>query len=159
KSLYVTDVRDTQMQRKIGPFVDTFLTAMVLSELKGKMPDDKTEKSLVAALDKTIGKIEKNQKEDGTFAGNEGWATVLSQGLCNKSLNRARQLGAKVRDETLARADKQVQGNFDGKTGAIVATATAGAGGRGTAAPGVAGKPSDAGVPLYNAAANIANLQ
>src|SRR6516164_3028991 len=43
-SLYVTDVRDTQLQVKIGPYVDTFLTSMVLAELKGKMPDANTEK-------------------------------------------------------------------------------------------------------------------
>src|SRR5262249_47433653 len=34
KSLYVTDVKGTQIQSKIGPYVDTFLTSMVLSELK-----------------------------------------------------------------------------------------------------------------------------
>ena len=39
KTLYVTDVRDTQLQSKIGPYVDTFLVSMVLSELKGKVPD------------------------------------------------------------------------------------------------------------------------
>src|SRR5262245_10433311 len=37
ESLYVTDIRNTQLQSKIGPYVDTFLTTMVLAELKGKM--------------------------------------------------------------------------------------------------------------------------
>src|SRR4051812_11136852 len=58
KTIYVTDVRDTQVQVKIGPYVDTFLTALVLSELKGKMPDEKSEKRMIASLNKVIGKIE-----------------------------------------------------------------------------------------------------
>src|SRR5262249_29159348 len=73
KSLYVTDVKGTQIQSKIGPFVDTFLVNMVLAELKGKNADEKSEKRMVAALNKTISKIEKNQQADGTFAGNMGW--------------------------------------------------------------------------------------
>src|SRR5438046_2647648 len=103
KSLYVTDVRDTQVQVKIGPYVDTFLTALVLSELKGKMPDEKTEKRMIASLNKVIGKMEDNQKADGGFAGNNGWAAVLSQGLASKARNRAYQNGVAVKDQTLHR--------------------------------------------------------
>src|SRR5262249_2289586 len=40
KSLDVTDVKGTQLQSKIGPYVDTFLASMVLAELKGKMGDE-----------------------------------------------------------------------------------------------------------------------
>ena len=52
-------------------------------------------KRVDTAIGKTIAKIEKNQKTDGTFAGNEGWATIFSQGLASKSLNRAAQNGAR----------------------------------------------------------------
>ena len=38
-SLYVTTVRDTQLQSKIGAYVDTFLAAQILSELKDRLPD------------------------------------------------------------------------------------------------------------------------
>jgi hypothetical protein len=107
-SLWVTDVKGTQLQSKIGTYVDTFLSAMVLAEMKGKMPDADAEKRLVAALDKNIAKIEKNQGENGLIAGNAGWATVLSQGLCNKGLVLARQAGAKVSDRALDRAQQQV---------------------------------------------------
>jgi hypothetical protein len=34
ESLYVTDLRGTQLHYKIGEYVDTFLTAMVLAEAK-----------------------------------------------------------------------------------------------------------------------------
>ncbi len=105
KDLYVTDVRDTQMQSKIGPFADTFLATLMLSELKGHAGTDDTR--LAKCLDKALDKVAKNQKEDGTFAGNAGWAPVLSQGLATKSLTRARQNGAAVGDELIARATRQ----------------------------------------------------
>src|SRR6516165_1724708 len=117
KSLYVTDVRGTQVQSKIGPYVDTFAALLVLSELKGKMPDEKADKRLVEAMNKVIGKIEDNQRKDGTFVGNDGWASVLSQGLCSKGLNRAAQNGFSVKRETLARDGDQAAQGLDAKTG------------------------------------------
>ena len=130
KDLYVTDVRDTQMQSKIGPFADTFLATLMLSELKGHAGTDDTR--LAKCLDKALDKVAKNQKEDGTFAGNAGWAPVLSQGLATKSLTRARQNGAAVGDELIARATRQSR---DAAKGTEVA-----------AAPAVAGKPGSVAV-------------
>jgi hypothetical protein len=137
-SLYVTDVRDTQLQVKIGPYVDTFLAGLVLSELKGKIPADGTDKRLVAALDKTISKIEKNQKSDGTFAGNGGWASVLSLGLNSKFINRAAQNGVTVKAEVLAKdfngtvagLDK-ASGEFKSAAALAVSAPAAGVGGPG----------------------------
>ncbi len=173
KSLYVTDIKGTQIQSKIGPFVDTFLTSMVLAELKGKMTDEKGDRMLLAALTKTIGKIEKNQQADGTFRGNDGWATVLSQGLANKGLNRAAQNGIAVKTSSLDRIQGQVAANYDPKAKEFKPTGTSGGPGdasakntqranptRGaqpqTQAPMPTG-PSDAGVPIYNASSNLTN--
>jgi len=116
-SLYVTDVRDTQLQRKIGTYVDTFLTALVLSELKGQMASAQDEARLSVALSQTIAKIERNQKQDGTFAGNVGWASVLSQSVCTKALNRAAQKGVEVKTETLVRDFNQAVAGLDVKSG------------------------------------------
>src|SRR5262249_32963267 len=41
ESLYLTDIRNTQLQSKIGPYVDTFLAQLTMAELKGKMPEEK----------------------------------------------------------------------------------------------------------------------
>jgi hypothetical protein len=160
-SLYVTDIRDTQVQVKIGPYVDTFLAALILAEVKGKMPTDAEENRLVAALNKTIGKIEKNQKEDGTFAGNVGWASVFSQGLASKSLNRARQNGAKVRDDVLARVEKNAMAGM--AVGETAGGAVAGPGRMAGRGPSVfsspASSPGDAGVPIYSRSNMLAALQ
>jgi hypothetical protein len=177
-SLFVTDVRDTQVQVKIGPYVDTFLASLVLAELKGKMPGQESEKRLVAALAKTVGKIERNQKDDGTFAGNNGWASIFSQGLASKALNRARQSGFDVKEQTLARAESNALASLDTKSGTFKSPAGFGAGiGGGVAGSGggafrvgalgralpaervVASMPSDAGVPVYFSSNNLAGLQ
>src|SRR5207245_5194668 len=84
---------------------------------------------------------------DGTFEGNNGWASVLSQGLCSKGLNRARQAGFQVKDETLFRSEKQATLGLDRKTGEF------GAAGK------FAGAPSDAGVGIYKGAAKGGALQ
>src|SRR5207244_5176737 len=124
-------IRGTQVQGKIGPYVDTFLASLVLAELKGRMPDEKSEKRLVAALNKTIGKIEDNQKTDGTFAGNTAWASVFSQGLASKGLNRASQAGGAVKEESLVRAEKQATDTFDARSGRFMAAKTVPTGGSG----------------------------
>jgi len=178
KSLYVTNQRDTQLQSKIGRYVDTFLAGMVLSELKGKMPDRKGEELVLAALNKTVHKIELNQKGDGNFAQNVGWASVLSQGLCSKAISRAKLAGVEVKEETIDRDVNHTVAQLDPKTGSFAAGGSglggAGLGGKAvaTATPtGVAGiaafssaetsaaRPSDAGVKIYNESANGTRLQ
>ncbi len=173
--LYVTDVRDTQLQRKIGLYVDTFLAGLVLAELKGQMPNPESEKRLLAALDKAVAKIEKNQQEDGTFAGNTGWASVLSQGLCSKFLNGAAQRKVAIRTEVLERDYRQSVAALDQKSGEAKPAATFATGGessvpsssalpsritrtdRGTLVKG--GEGGDAGVDLYSRASNAGRIR
>jgi hypothetical protein len=168
-SLYVTTVRDTQLQSKIGPYVDTFLASLVLAEIKGKMPDAVAEKRLVVSLDKSIAKIQKHQKDDGSFEGNGGWAPVFSQGLASKALNRAKQMGADVDDRALAKAETNALGSIDVARGGFRSSATpvAAADGKTSPAFGFSGRgvggggamPTDAGVLLYNASNQTAALQ
>jgi len=166
-SLYVTDVRDTQLQSKIGHYVDTFLAGLALSEWKAKMPAASPDRRALAALDKVLRKIEKNQNNDGTFTGNTGWASVLSQGLACKCLNRASQLGCPVRAEALERDFANSIGTIaDGKS-AVASSATAAAKSLPALAsstadasrkPAGAAAPSDAGVRLYSAATNASRI-
>lgn len=158
--LYVTDVRDTQLQNKIGQYVDTFLAGLVLSELKGQMPNEEAGKRLTTALEKTVAKIEKNQQQDGTFDGNTGWASVLSQGLCSKFLNRAAQQKVGIKDEVLRRDYEQSVASLDRHSGEFkrgeplpAARSARPLGGR-TIVSGT----SDAGVDLYNSASNAGRI-
>jgi hypothetical protein len=144
-SLYVTDVRNIQLQSKIGPYVDTFLAQLVMAELKGKMPDEKGNKRLLAAFDKTMGKIAKHQKADGNFANNQAWASSLSMALCSKGINRAAQNGFMVPDRVLAADQKANTAGLDVAKGTFAAPAA-------TAA-------SDAGVAVYSQSGKTAGLQ
>lgn len=172
-SPYVTDVLGTQLQSKIGQYVDTFVAALLLSEVKGKMPDEASEQRAAAALAKTMTKIEKHQKADGTFAGNAGWASVLSQALCSKAINRAAQNGVAVkldvleRDSQLAAVGVDVKTKDFAKSDAPVAGAASGgeagsrvaASGRVVGRTAAAGGPSDAGISVYSFSAKAGGLQ
>src|SRR5438034_1286391 len=39
EGLAITDQQGTQIQRKLGPYIDTFLTSKLLAELDGNMGD------------------------------------------------------------------------------------------------------------------------
>ncbi|MCK6547883.1 terpene cyclase/mutase family protein [Myxococcota bacterium] len=133
--LAVTNIRGTRVQGKIGPYVDTFMSSMLLSEVKGKMPDKTSEERLGAALAKVLHKIAKNQRSDGSWEG-QAWAPVLSQALGAKGLNRAAQAGAPVSEDTLRKNEAYAQAQFDGKSGSF-------------------GGDGSAGVGLYSAASSV----
>ncbi len=167
-TLYVTDVRGTRLQGKLGPYVDTFTVSLLFAELKGRMPDEKSEQRLVTALDKTLAKIQKNQRADGTWA-SEGWAPILSQSIASKGLNRAAQNGFAVSVDVLARAEKYAKDNSIPMDPAKVEVASSGPA-RGASPYGgllatTAGRATSgsalgsAGVALYDGASNFSNLQ
>lgn len=107
-SLYVSSVRGTRVQLKIGQYADTFAALMVLNEAKGKMKDPASNARLDAALKKVVRKVEKNQRDNGSWD-DKGWAPVLSQALAAKGMNRAAQNGAPVSKQTLMRIEEQAK--------------------------------------------------
>ena len=145
-SLFVTQVRDTQLQVKIGTYVDTFLAGWALSEVKGRGESEVLEKRRAEALEKVVSKIERNQKDDGSFEGNKGWAAVLSQGLASRALNTASRSGATVSQQALDKDNRQNGAGLDLVKGDFSA-ATA------------AAEPSSAGVSLYREAAKLGGLR
>jgi hypothetical protein len=145
--LSVTEVKGTRLQGKLGPYIDTFLASLLMAELKGKMPDPKSEQMLVASLDRVIGKMDKHQQKDGTWGNNAGWAPVLAQSIATKGLNRAFQNGVQVNGELLARTETFARNNFKP---AGQGTPDSG-GGKGAFA-----MDGAASVPLYSFAANAA---
>lgn len=137
QSLYVTQVRGTRVQGKIGTYVDTFTSLIVLTEAKGSMATARENQRLQAALSKVLRKIERNQQQDGTWD-NQGWAPVLTQSMAAKGLNRAAQAGEAVDEDALRKVEAQARGQFDARTGSF-------------------GDGGSAGVGLYAGAANVAS--
>lgn len=138
-SLYVTDVRGSRLQMKLGTYIDTFLAAMLLSEVKDQMPDESGNARIIMALNKVMEKIEKNQRNDGTWD-NQGWAPVLAQSMAAKAINRAAQAGAIVSEDVRAKTEDYARRQFDGKSGNF-------------------GGGGSAGVDLYAVAANLGAMQ
>jgi len=139
ESLFVTDIRDSQLQRKLGTYVDIFMAASVLPEFKDHMDDEKSTERLDEGVKKLLAKIEANQAEDGSWK-NEGWATTLAQGFAAKSVNRAAQLGWKVDESIREKAESFSQSNFDKATGTFSSRGAAG-------------------VELYSNASNLQQIQ
>lgn len=141
EGLFITDIKGTRVQTKLGQYIDTFAAALFLAQLKPVTPDPAVHKRLMAALDKTMNKIEKNQKQDGRWVeAHDGWASTLCQSVATKAVNVAAQNGATVNPEVVERAQKFAAGNFDEKSRAV-----SGAG--------------SANVELYARASNLASFQ
>jgi len=124
-SLYITPNRGTRVQTKLGPYIDTFVAAVLLPEVKDQMPNEAGKKRVAAALDKLLVKIQKNQRSDGTWDG-QGWAPTMQQGMAVKGLNRAAQSGAKVDEKVRARAEGQARRSFDKRSGKFKGEGSAG---------------------------------
>lgn len=140
ESLYVTHLRGTRVQAKIGPYIDTFVAATFLAEVKDQMPDASSRARVAKALEKIVRKLRRNQQGDGSFAG-AGWAPVLSQGMAAKGINRAAQAGIAVPAEVRQRAEEYATKQFDRRSGGF---------GEGT---------GNAGIGLYGAAATVGSMQ
>jgi hypothetical protein len=105
EGLAVTGVTGSQIQRKLGPYIDTFLSSMLLADLDGRMPDPRANARVRVALDKCVRKIQRHQQSDGSWNISGGWAPILGTSLASRSLAVARQKGVKVDNVVLARVD------------------------------------------------------
>jgi hypothetical protein len=106
EGLAITDVTGTQIQRKLGPYIDTFLTSKLLAELDGRMGDAQTNARVRRGLEKCVAKIEKNQMNDGSWNISGGWAPILGTSLASQSLAMARDKGVSVAPKSLARVEE-----------------------------------------------------
>jgi hypothetical protein len=140
--LRITDIQGTQIQRKLGPYIDTFLAATLLGEVAGHLSPD-LDPRVRRALEKVVAKIEQNQQADGSWNIEGGWAPVLGTSLASQSLFRAQAQGILVDLAVLDRADEYTR----------KAVEAASASGGAFAAP-----PEAAGVALYQGAQALEQL-
>ena len=151
EGLGVTSIKGTQIQRKLGPYIDTFLTSTLLAEIDGEMRLAKSNKRVRLALQKCVNKIENNQQADGSWNLAGGWAPILGTAMASRSLFEAKQKGLDVDGEVLARVDDYTKASAKP---AAVGPGVAGGRAAGTFTAG----PSDAGVALYKGAQVLEQL-
>ena len=151
EGLEVTTLHGTQIERKLGPYVDTFLTSKLLAELDGEMGNARANAHVRSALQKCVAKIEKNQLKDGSWNMAGGWAPILGTSMASRSLYVAQQKGVAVSPATMDKVQdytaKAVQptpaaGSAAGVMGGISSTVMV----------------SSAGVPLYQDAQALEQL-
>jgi hypothetical protein len=145
--LAVTDQQGTQIQRKLGPYIDTFMTSMLLARLDGTMPKADQNVRVRHALEKTVAKIERNQKSDGSWNVAGGWAPILGTSMASRSLYEAQQKGVRVDAEVTASAERY-------SLNAITVTAAP----PGISAASASVSAASAGVPLYQSAQALEQL-
>lgn len=125
EGLAVTRVQGTRVQAKLGAAIDTFAAALLLAEVKDRMPMGEGRHRAQAALEKTIHKMERAQQTDGTW-GRDGWAPALAQGLASKAINRAARNGLDVSEQVRVRAEDYARAQFDAEAGTFTGEGAAG---------------------------------
>jgi hypothetical protein len=83
----ITEITGTQPQSKLGPNVDTSLTAQYLARALGMMDkSDALYQRVDKALDKCLAKLHASQQQDGGWGEAGGWAPVLMSSLSCSAL-------------------------------------------------------------------------
>jgi hypothetical protein len=125
----ITDITGTQPQSKLGPNVDTPLTAQYLARAIAFLAkDDPLHKRTDAALDKCLTKLEASQEQDGGWGQGGGWAPVLQSSLGCSALEIAQTNGKQIDGKKLAKAREYQKQQVDVSGGRAVAKTDAAAG-------------------------------
>jgi hypothetical protein len=175
--LAVTDLAGTQIQRKLGPYIDTFLTSKLLAELDGTMGDAQLNARVRQSLQKCVAKIEKNQLKDGSWNIAGGWAPILGTSMASQSLFIAQGKGVAVQEMAMNKIDEYTKltsaatgaggGVVGGVPGGVVGGVMAGSGGGIGSGKGsgemasyarLEASAASAGVPLYQRAQELEQL-
>ena len=164
--LAITDGKQTQVQRKLGPYIDTFVASMLLAQVDGTFAKAANTR-IRSGLEKCVAKIQRNQMKDGSWNTGGGWAPLLGTSLASRSLFAAGQKGVAVNQEVLARADDYTVKNQQdrdslarGGGSGVGRGGGVGAGSGGGVAPGAGpGSRGSAETVIVSAAAGVALYQ
>ena len=115
---FITEVRGTQIQTKLGQNIDAVLTAQLLSNLLDRNLKGLNKKRVNRCLDICVAKIEAGTDAYGKQKG-AGWAGVLQSGLAYSALEAADAVGVEVNKEVLKRSKEYQKGNYNPASGAV----------------------------------------
>ena len=155
--LQITKVNGTQIQRKLGPYIDTFLTSCCFP--RSTAPCRRPRKICAYA------KRSKNawrrssiiSRPTGSWNVGGGWAPILGTSMASRSLYVAQQKGVTVEARAMDRADNYTKQAM--ATPPVSAGSGGGFGGGAYRVGGVAtASAASAGVPLYQSAQALEQL-
>jgi len=110
--LAVSDLNGTQIQRKLGPYIDTFMTSKLLADLDGNMGNAQENARVRQNLEKCVAKVEKSQLKDGSWNIAGGWAPILGTSMASQSLFVASLKGVTVRAKAMSDVDSYTAKTF-----------------------------------------------
>ncbi|UUC46453.1 hypothetical protein [Flavobacterium cerinum] len=109
---YITQVRGTQIQRKLGENIDAALTLQFLNQVAEKNPSQRIEKAIQICVDK----IEKSYDNNGKVNG-AGWAGVLQSSFASSGLEQAKKnKNIIVNEEKITAARNYQKGNYNAES-------------------------------------------
>ncbi len=161
EGLAVSSITGTQIQRKLGPYIPTFLTARLLAEIDGEMKDPRLNERVRAGLEKCVRKIEQNQESDGSWNVSGGWAPILGTSMASRGLAIAKDKRVVVSETVLARVDDYTKRSAKAVAAPVAAARASGlAGGVSSRSfeSALAADASSAGVALYKGAQVLEQL-
>lgn len=115
----ITALRGTQIQGKLGPMIDTAMTAQALARaLPTFASEDPLRARVDAALSVCLERLQRSQQVEGHWGGG-GWAPVLQAATACSALELAQASGKTVDPDVLARARDWQKGNVRAPTTSI----------------------------------------
>jgi squalene-hopene cyclase-like protein/prenyltransferase/squalene oxidase-like repeat protein len=158
EGLAITDRQGTQIQRKLGPCIDTFLSSMLMSQIDGRASTPALNARVRKALQKTVAKIEKHQQSDGSWNIAGGWAPVLGTSMASRSLFEAQNRGVAVDAAVLKRAENYTVSALSAPPPPAARAAAEGRSAAGPVVTSLAAPAEAAGVALYQSAQALEQL-
>ncbi|KQC31441.1 hypothetical protein [Flagellimonas eckloniae] len=117
-SPYITQVRNTQIQTKLGENIDAVLAAQFLSNVLDRNLSGMDRKRVVRCLGICIAHIQNGTDAHGKQRG-AGWAGVLQSGMANSALEAAQAAGASVDEVVIERSRKYQKDNYNEEDGSV----------------------------------------
>jgi hypothetical protein len=114
---YITQIRNTQIQTKLGQNIDAVLTLQFLNQIETTINNKILKKRVNIAIQNCVNKIEKSYDESGKVTG-AGWAGVLQSSFANSALEEAiKNPSVKVNKDKIESARNYQKQNYDTNTG------------------------------------------
>lgn len=110
---FITQIRGTQIQTKLGQNIDAVLTLQFLNQVVPTLTNPQMIKRVEKAIQICVDKIEKSYDSDGKISG-AGWAGVLQSSFANSGLEQAaKNKNIKVSKDKMDAARNYQKGNYN----------------------------------------------
>ncbi|GGD18256.1 hypothetical protein [Flavobacterium orientale] len=112
-SPYITQIRGTQIQGKLGEHIDAILTLQFFNQLLPTLQNASIKARVKDGIQVCVDKIEKSMGDSGKV-GSSGWAGVLQSSFANSSLEMAaKNEGIKVDKDKIQQAREYQKSNYN----------------------------------------------